>query len=137
MITFGGVGPFDLFTMLLYAFGGTVVLGLFLVFCLITSRTPSGKPKDELTITMWVSQSQAMDCLFFFLTISNIDNREEAHYVENKHNMYPNLYRGFTKKQFDAAMLGLSGGDVRVKPELNPKIERIFDLDVAKLLYVH
>lgn len=38
MILFGGVGPFDLFTMLLYAYGGTVVLGIFLVFCLATSN---------------------------------------------------------------------------------------------------
>lgn len=38
MIMFGGVGVFDIFTMFLYASGGTVVLGLLLVFCLVTSH---------------------------------------------------------------------------------------------------
>lgn len=105
---FGGLGPFDWFTMFVYAFGGTVVLFFVLIGCLIINS-----PILVNTYKDW--------------------SRREGGGLGIVNSSNPNLFKSLTVEQAEAGKEFLSA-DISTRVEKDTDSERHFNFDAAKLL---
>lgn len=123
---FGGLGPFDWFAMFVYAFGGTIVLSLVLVGCLILN-SPLLKSTYQSWSTECVSPSlQHQIDIDSFLWIYR--NAGGLGLVNNAN---PKLFKALTREQVAAAKEYLTQ---TFEPTKNTETKRQFSLDAAKLL---
>lgn len=122
---FGGLGPFDWFTMFVYALGGTVVLFVVLIGCLIINS-----PILINTYKKW-SSAYASYLSFPLGGLLIYENYRHAGGLGIVNSANPKLFESLTREQADAGKRYLSK---EWDPTKDTETERHFNLDAAKLL---